>query len=263
MDFVDIMIGRMPAFAMTLVRVTGFLTLAPAFSQRSVPIPYRFWIGMMLTLILLPIVNAQALTGVTGIAYLPLVLRELAVGLLIGFVVMLALTSGNLAGKIVGVQMGYGLATVMDPITSEQGTLIDQLNGLIVLILFFTLGGHRMIILALSKSFEVVPLGIAQWPGGITDGVLQLFFHVILLGIQIAIPVMASVFIVEAAVGVLSKGAPQFNVFTIGLPMRILVGAIVLIGTIPLLVALMKKFIFTLPGELDNLIHLLAPQGVL
>lgn len=261
MDFVDIMINRMPAFALTLVRVSGFLTLAPAFGQRSVPVTYRFWVGMMLTLILLPVVDAHGVAGVTGIGYLPLVLRELTVGLLIGFVVMLALASGNLAGKIVGVQMGFGLATVMDPVTSEQGTLIDQLQGLIVLILFFTIGGHRMIILALSDSFRAVPLGLAQWPGGITDGVLRLFFHVVLLGIQIAIPVMASVFIVEAAIGILSKGAPQFNVFTIGLPLRILVGALVLTATIPLMVALMKRFLFTLPGELDNLIRLLAPHG--
>ncbi len=261
MDFVDIMVARMPAFALTLVRIGGFLTLAPAFSARMVPVAFRFWISMFLSLLLLPVVDGSALAGVAGVGYFPLVLRELVVGLLLGFVVMLALLSGNYAGKIVGVHMGFGLATIMDPVTSEQGTLIDQLQGLIVLILFFTLGGHRMLLLALSSSFKVIPLGAAQLPTAVTDGVVRLFLHVILLGIQIAIPVIASVFVVEAAVGILSKGAPQFNVFTVGLALRILVGALVLVATIPLMVILMKGFIFTLPGELHNLIGLLAPRG--
>ena len=116
-----------------------------------------------------------------------------------------------------------------------------------------------MILAALGASFRIIPLGAAVFPSGALDGMVRLFCQVIVLGVQIASPVLASVFLAEAAIGILSKTVPQLNIFTVGLPLRIVLGGVVLIATLPLFLGLMREAIQTVPAELHGLMMQLAP----
>ncbi len=258
MGAIDLLFQQLPAFALTTVRISGLFLIAPVFGQKSIPPLARVWMILLLAFLLLPVVSGDQVRESDLLHLTVLAVREAAVGLTLGFIVALFLGSAQFAGKLAGVHIGFGLATVLDPITEEQGTLIDQLHGLMVLVLFLTLGGHRFLLLALGTSFDLIPLGTAVLPPSIGEGILRLFVEVVILGIQIAVPVMASVFLTEATIGILSRGAPQFNIFSIGLPLRIGVGSIVLASTMPVTMKLMRNFILRLPDELSSLLYQLS-----
>ncbi|MBN1826852.1 MAG: flagellar biosynthetic protein FliR [Candidatus Eisenbacteria bacterium] len=259
MDGLDKLIGQIPAFLLTGVRVTGLLYLNPVFGRRSVPAVHFIWMTLLLSFLLFPLARPEGITGTISLDLVPLMAKELAVGMLMGFTVLLFLESAKYAGRIAGVHIGFGMASVMDPVTGEQGTLVDQLQGMMVLILFLALGGHRMILVALGASFRLIPLGAACFPTNALDGMVRLFCQVIVLGVQIASPVLASVFLAEAAIGILSRSVPQMNIFTVGLPLRIVLGGLVLIATMPVFINLMRGAIQTIPAELQGLILQLAP----
>jgi flagellar biosynthetic protein FliR len=130
---------------------------------------------------------------------------------------------------------------------------------MIAIVLFLVLGGHRMVLMALGRSFEVIPLGGACFPPSTGEGIMRLFTQMTLIAVQIAAPVLASVFLVEVVIGVLSRGVPQLNIFTVGLALRIVVGLLVLIATTPVLVGITKHFLAALPHELHALLTELAP----
>jgi flagellar biosynthesis protein FliR len=167
--------------------------------------------------------------------------------------------SAKYAGRVAGVHIGFGLANVVDPVTQEQNTLIDQLQGMMVLVLFFILGGHRMLLVALGQSFHLIPIGQAALPIPAAEGMIRLFCQVIVLGVQIAAPVLASVFLTEAVIGILSRGVPQLNIFTVGLALRIVVGLLVLMATLPVFVGLMKRALAEIPIELHGLLTQMSP----
>lgn len=259
MDWIDKLTAQLPLFAITLVRVGCVLYLIPVFGKRSMPAIHQVWLVGFLSFLMLPVASTHWTGGVTGFGYVPLVAREAAVGMLMGFIVLLVLESARYAGRISGVHIGFGLAAVMDPVTKEQGTLIDQLQGLMVIVLFLLIGGHRVLIAAIGTSFSIVPIGRAELPPELAESFVRLFCHVIILGIKIASPVLASVFLSEAAIGILARSVPQLNIFTVGLPLRIILGLSVLMATLPMFLHLMRQAIENIPLELQGLFLQLAP----
>ncbi|MCK4546024.1 MAG: flagellar biosynthetic protein FliR [Candidatus Eisenbacteria sp.] len=259
MEWMDRVASDLPLFLLTGVRVAGLLFLAPVFGQKSLPPVHRIWMVLLLSLLLLPAIGSQELAGISGIGFVPVVASELAVGLLLGFSVLLFLESAKFAGRLAGVHIGFGLASIVDPVTKEQGTLLDQLQGMMVLVLFVTMGGHRMLLQALGDSYSMVPIGQAQIPASLAEGIVRVFCRTIVLGIQIAMPVLASVFLTEIAIGIVAKGVPQLNIFTIGLPLRIVVGSLAFTVTLPVFISLMRRVINGIPVELHGLLQLMRP----
>jgi flagellar biosynthetic protein FliR len=259
MEFIDRLVTDLPVIALTGVRVSGVLFLAPVFGRGVLPPVHRLWLAMLLAILLAPLVDAGRAREAVGFGFVPLVAGELAVGLLLGFTVMLSLESAKFAGQLAGVHIGFGLANIVDPVTKEQGTLIDQLQGLMVLLLFLSMGGHRMVLHVLARSFTLVPIGGAHLAPGLAEGMVRLFGQTIILGIQIAMPVLASVFLCEVAVGIVARGVPQLNIFTVGLPLRIVVGFLALSATLPVFLNLMHGVIEKMPETLSGLLWQLSP----
>ncbi len=259
MNSIDRLATDLPIFLLSGTRVGGVLMLLPVFGRGAIPGVHRVWMTILLSLLLFPLASTRGIPDATSAGFIPLLAKELSVGMLLGFVVLLFLESAKYAGRIAGVHIGFGLANVMDPITKEQNTLIDQLQGIMVLVLFLLLGGHRSALLALGKSFQMVPLGQGSLTPGLAEGLVRLFCQMIVLGVQIAAPVLASVFLTEAVIGVISRGVPQMNIFTVGLALRILVGILVLVATMPVFVSLMGGAIDSIPLTLHGLLDQLAP----
>ncbi|MFH1278429.1 MAG: flagellar biosynthetic protein FliR [Candidatus Eisenbacteria bacterium] len=259
MNSIDRLATDLPVFLLAGTRVGGVLMLLPVFGRGAIPGVHRVWMTILLSLLLFPLAAPGGVPEAVGAGYIPLVARELSVGMLLGFTVLLFLESAKYAGRIAGVHIGFGLANVIDPVTEEQNTLIDQLQGMMVLVLFLLLGGHRAALLALGKSFQIVPLGQGSISPGLAEGLVRLFCQMIVLGVQIAAPVLASVFLTESVIGVLSRGVPQMNIFTVGLALRIVVGILVLMATMPVFVSLMRGAIESIPLELHGLLGQLAP----
>lgn len=215
------------------VRILALLSSAPVLGHGSVPVRAKVGLAMLLTLLVapnLPAANAVPLASAQGLA---LLLQQLAVGLALGFSVSLVFSAIQMAGDLIGLQMGLSFASFVDPQSADQSPLIGSFLNLLAMLIFLTLDGHLLMIGALVDSFASVPVGVelrgaVDWQRLLTWGT-----EVFTLGLHLALPALAAVFLSNLALGVLTRAAPQLNLFAVGFPVTLLLGLLILWMALP------------------------------
>lgn len=230
-----ILLQFLPGFLLVLCRITAFFVTAPIFSMRGVPVQFRIGIAFFMTLFAFMSMDAQVIE--MDAFYIMLIIREILIGILLGFVAYLFFTAAQVAGSFVDMQMGFGIANVVDPMTGAQSPVLGNLKFFIASLLFLAMDGHHYLMMAIMNSYDWVPLHndlfMRIFEGGISNFVLKTFSMVFVLAFQLAAPLAAAIFLVDIALGMLARSAPQFNVFVVGLPVKIMVGYMVLLVMIP------------------------------
>ncbi len=224
------------AFGLIFVRISALLFTAPIFGSRAVPARLRILIAFVLSVTMLPKVKTGAepadLLYAAGLLALA---KEAAVGLFLGFSMRMVFEVFQIAGRVIGTQMGLGVAELIDPDNGAQSSPIGNLLTLTATVLFLQLNGHHVVIRALNDSFRLVPLSSAQFMHAVAARkVTWMFNDVLAIAIRMAAPTMVAFFLVERSMGIMARLAPQMNVFFIGLPLRLGLGLFILINLIPL-----------------------------
>lgn len=163
--------------------------------------------------------------------YILLVMKEVLVGLFIGFMAYMMLSAVQTAGGFIDFQMGFAIANVIDPQTGAQSPLIGQYLYVFTLLLLLTVNGHHLILDGIYYSYQLIP--IDQMVFALTDDhfvefVFRSFAMMFTIAFQMAIPIVATLFLVDVALGILARTVPQLNVFVVGFPIKIAVSFIVL-----------------------------------
>ncbi len=237
-----IIINGIDIFLLVFVRMTGLFVVAPIFGRRNIPAYFKIGFSFFSALILVNttvVQNAQYGNSIPG--YALLIIKEFLVGLSIGFVAYLACTAIYIAGEIIDRQIGFAIANVMDPISNIQVPVTSNLYFIISMLMFLTINGHHMLIQTLFDSFQSLPLGAAVLNEEIVDGISGLFTTVLATGFKIAAPIVAAILVTDIALGTISKMVPQINIFVVGMPLKIIVGMVILIITIPLYISVMES----------------------
>jgi len=214
-------------------RVVGILLAEPVFGHRSIPRRVKAGVAIVITLVIAPAIPRPA--GIPLFSYdgFFIAMQQLAIGVAMGFVIRLALTAAEMAGQLMGLQMGLGFAVFFDPQSSAQTAVIGQFMGLFAMLLFLALNGHYMVISVLIESFQVLPIGPAPLAA---SGFLALALaggQIFFFGLLMALPVVATLLLANVAFGVLSRAAPQLNLFAIGFPVTLAVGFLGLYALVP------------------------------
>jgi flagellar biosynthetic protein FliR len=252
---------RIVMLVLALGRVGGLFILAPFFGARTAPVRVRAAMVFFVTIAMLPILGPTP-PALAANAGLPVVLGMLAFETMIGFVigVVAQFTFGavQMAGQLAGIQMGIGLANLIDPQTQEHITSLAQWQNLLALLIFLSIDGHHILIRAVADSFTVLPLG-----GGIprADGfgiVFDLAGGLFVVALKVASPVLVLLLMVNAAMGVLAKLIPQLNVFIVGFPLNVAAGLFVLGASQPFTVRLLESSFGQLQGSLAHLVRALG-----
>jgi len=255
-----IWIERLPDFVLVTLRMGALLAVAPVFGSRAVPPAVRLWLALLLAVLLAPVVaagSAPAPRDVCGFAVVAA--REIAVGIVLGFATSIVLAAAQYGGRLAGSQIGFGFASSVDPLLGEQQVILDRLFELAALVLFVTVGAHRAVIEALAHSYAVVPLGEAQPTSGLIATLLQVFAQMLVVAVQIACPVVTCLLVVEVALALLSRSVPQFNLFSVGFGIRVVVGIAVAAVALPAGAALLQRSFTTLPDALQRALVGLQP----
>jgi len=248
-------------FLLILARVSPLLMVAPIFGSNLVPPQVRIFMAIVLTVLLLPVVRMPLAAGVTStVFHLALgVGFELLLGLLVAFMALLLFAGAQIAGQLVDIQMGFGMANVIDPMTSAQVTLIGQLHYLAALFVFLLMAGHHLLLHGLAETFNVAPLG-APFLGAKLGGVLPLALVferggrlMFILAAQIAGPAMTALFLSNLAMGLTSRMLPQMNIFIVGLPLNVFIGMISLAASLSIFTAIWRGTLVDLQGQFADL----------
>ncbi|MHA7963045.1 flagellar biosynthetic protein FliR [Paenibacillus sp. CAU 1782] len=255
-----------PIFLLIFCRITAFFVVAPIFSSRSVPNTFKIGLGFFISLMVY-LTYGVGESAMPNEEYVLAVLREIIIGVLLGFVVYLFFAIVQMAGGIMDLQIGLAMANVVDPHTGISAPLMGNFKYMLMLVVFLMMNGHHYLLGGLMNSYTWMPLSnefySIMMSGGISDFLVRTFATTFVLAIQIAAPIMVAMFLTDVGLGFLTKSAPQFNVFVIGLPLKLLIGIFLMILIMPGMGALFEKLFSIMFDSLEQLFGIVQgpPSG--
>lgn len=254
--FLEALLPRIDLILLIWIRVMGLFTTAPVWSNRQVPVQVRVALSFAIGLLLHGLIPQPA-PVVNLIQLVPVALKELAVGMLIGFVVAMAFAAFQFAGELLDINIGFTMMNVLDPITNTQSPLLGNFLYILGLLVFFTIGGHHMLFESILDSYRVVPVDGMVLTGALTEHLVQSAAKIFAIGLQVAIPVLAALLLTAIALGIMNRTVPQMNVFVMGLPVQMFVGIALLAVILPLYMSALRAVFGGLYDDIQLIIRLL------
>lgn len=214
------------AFMWPFLRIGAVMISAPVFSNVSVPVRVRVLLSVALTVAIMPAAGPAPVVDALSIEAVFIAVQQVAAGLALGLILAVAFQTVVIAGESISLSMGLGFATMVDPQTGVAVPVLSQFMLVMATLIFLAVGGHLMIVQLLAESFTLMPLAGA---GIATDE----YFRVAAWGAQmyagavlIALPAVAVLLTINMIIGVMTRSAPQMNVFSVGFPLMMMVGFI-------------------------------------
>ncbi|GHV44746.1 flagellar biosynthetic protein FliR [Synergistales bacterium] len=239
-------------YCLLYLRFVGMMFTFPLFFTSATPIPFRFLFITLLTAASMGTMTDAALTtlGMSAVSLFLfeswitvffMAMRELFIGMAIGILASLPLVALQVSGELISMAMGFSMASVMDPLTQRQSSIVGQLQFLVGLWFYFKWNGHLLLVQAIVESFKLIPLAKMSW---IPMGDMSLgnwFAGAFSLSIRIVVPYYCALLLADVGLGFLARTVPQMNVFILGLPIKIALGLFVLAVALPMTVEVIYR----------------------
>ena len=229
MDFWEVLFDNFEAKLLIFARILGIFSFNPMLSRSNIPARVRIGATMLITYVVALTLDTGGIdTGNTMGEYVMCFVRELFIGLVLGFICDMFVYMIYLAGDVMDAQAGLGMAKVFDPSTSIQMSMYGSYAGFMLYLYFFASNAHLMLIRIFVNSFEVIPLcsGYVNWDIGWL--ITEMFARIFALMLQLAMPVVAAELIVEFCVGILMKAVPQIQIMVVNIQLKVIIGFFVL-----------------------------------
>jgi flagellar biosynthetic protein FliR len=211
------------------LRVSGFVLTAPAAHEGVVPGRVKIVLTLALAFLLAPLVEVPADLSIFSAAGVLAAVLELLIGVSIGMVVQLAFEALVFAGQSISLTMGLGFATLVDPQRGAQLPVLGQMFMIFGTLIYLSINGHLILLGALADSFHTLPIGATHIDKGFLMAVVLWGARVFDTGLLIALPAVIALVIVNLALGVVTRAAPQLNLFGIGFTITLMCGFVVLL----------------------------------
>lgn len=246
------------AFIFPLARILALIASAPIFGNRQIPARIKVGLAVAITILVAPTLDIPSDLDPASAQGMFVLMQQIVAGLIMGFAIRLIFTAVEMAGDLAGMQMGLGFASFYDPQNASYTPVIAQFLGIIAALVFITVDGHLYMLSALSESFRDFPISasppsasafrtITEWGGSMFSNALQF-----------SLPLIGALLITNLALGILTRSAPQLNIFAVGFPITLAVGFAALMLTIPYLAPLMEHFTHT---GLDTVSRIMIQLG--
>ncbi len=251
MNTINIPLPQIQAILLIFVRVASILMAAPLFESKNIPLFFKAALSFSIALILLPII--EPIIKINGslfdgdiIVFVIGMTGEIIIGVIIGFSVKLIFAGFQLAGSLIGVQMGLGMANVMDPVTSSQVPLMGHFNYLLAMLIFLAINAHHWFLRAIVESFRLIPPFNFHFSNSLFEHLIELSSNMFVVAIKTGAPVIAALLLASVALGLIARTVPQMNVFFVAMPIKIILGLFVFCVSIPLLSSYFKQIFLNL-----------------
>lgn len=169
-------------------------------------------------------------------SYTVLIIKEIIIGLTLGFVVKMFFQIYPLIGSVLSTQGGLGMSLMMDPTSGSESALLGRFYNLGFMAFFLVSGGYHWFIQVLVDSFQMIPIGESVFRVSVSETVIHTLSVYFLMGFKIALPIVAILFITDVAMGILARTVPQMNMFVIGIPLKMIIMFVMMIVSMPLVV---------------------------
>lgn len=228
-------------YAWPLVRILALFLTAPVLHDRAIPAPVKIGLSLLAALLVAPLLPPAQHVPVSSPYALPILIQQVIIGAAIGFSMRLVFAAIELAGDIIGLQMGLSFAGFISPGTGEQTPIVGSFLGIIASLIFLAVNGHLLLLATVTESFATLPIAPGLGAGPDFAALARSGGEIFRLGLHLALPVLATMLILNIGLGVLARVAPQLNVFAVGFPATLLVGMIALMLVLPYLQPLLEQ----------------------
>jgi flagellar biosynthetic protein FliR len=211
------------------LRIGGFVAAAPIASEKTIPGKVKIVLTVSLAVLLGPLVPLPAALSIFSAAGLLTAVQEILIGVAIGMVMELAFEALTFAGQTISMTMGLGFATLVDPQRGASVPVLGQLFSIMGTLTYLAINGHLVLLGALANSFNALPIGVANIDKNFLVAVATWGTRIFETGLLVALPAVIALVIVNLALGVVTRAAPQLNLFGIGFTITLLCGFFVLI----------------------------------
>ncbi len=218
-----------------LTRILGLVAAAPLFGNKAVPVSGKVVIGVLLAVVIAPTVPAIPAADPTSWAGLLILVKELLIGAAIGFAMRIVFAAIEFAGEIASMTMGLGFAMFFDPSTQGRSSAISQFLALVATMAFLAVNAHLVLLQALAESFVTMPITSTPFSANAPLELVRWGARIFSAGLQLSLPIVAALLITNVALGILTRAAPQLNIFGIGFPLTLGVGFLTLSLAMPYL----------------------------
>ena len=227
-------------FLWPFARMLALIGAAPLFGESTIPRQVKIGLAFMLTVAIGPSLDIPTDIPVASYTGLLVLGQQVLIGTAMGFTMRLVFAAVQTAGEFVGLQMGLSFATFFDPGTGAQTAVLSRIFNILAVLVFLAVDGHLLVLGTLARSFELLPaapqrLSIDGW-GVIIEGGAHLFVS----GLLLALPLIAALLSINLALGILNRAAPQLSVFSVGFPITLTVGLVLLAIVLPNMLPFME-----------------------
>ena len=255
------LVSAVAMFFLVFLRVTGMFVVSPIFGRQNLPVYYKLGFSFMLSLVIVSstaIVSPAVMGNIAEYVYFAA--REFIIGASIGFIPYLMFSAIYMAGQMIDMKIGFSMVNVLDPVSNVQIPITANFYFILCMLMFITVNAHHMVILTICRSYGFIPVGRINMDGELIDTLLRLFSDIFIVGFRIAAPIVFTILLTDVALGVISKAMPQINVFMVGMPLKILVGVVIMIVTMPTMLMILGELFKNIGLETTNFMRGLGAQ---
>ncbi|HWQ93273.1 MAG TPA: flagellar biosynthetic protein FliR [Clostridia bacterium] len=243
---------------LVFLRVGAFLLVLPFFSVANFPVVLRIALSALTALLLAPLLPPFPVKLLGFFDLLGVMIQEVSVGLLLGFVSRMVFYAADLAGNIIASEMGLNLAAIFNPISGQSSQAPGMILFFLAAVVMFTLNLHHWVLLGFERTYTMLPIGEAHLSAALFETVVKHTSRIFMVALQISAPVIAVSFVITLVFAVLSRAVPQMNVFTESFSFRIVGGLVVFGFTLQLTAQHVMNCLRRLPEDLLSLGQVLA-----
>lgn len=252
----EVFLEALPIFLLIFCRVTAFFVVTPIFNHKSVPAIFKIGLGFFISLIVFSMHSSSQML-IIDVQYMLLIVREVLIGIMMGFIVYIMFVTVQTAGGIIDMKLGFAMANIVDPVSGVTVPLFGNFKFMLLMIVFLMMNGHHYLLIGLMDSYVYMPIE-NEWFSRMADGSLAQFItnaviSSLVIGVQIALPIITAMFLTDVGLGFLAKTAPQFNVFVIGFPIKIILGLFLLFLLMPGMSTVFEKLFTILFDTLEQM----------
>jgi len=232
----------MALFFYPFVRIMAWLSIDPLLGNRAAPNSIRLGLALVLTIAIAPTLPSPPAVPVASGQGILILVQQILIGLALGFALRIVFAALSTAGQFIGMQMGLSMASLYDPVNGAQTPVLGQLLIVTSTLILFAANGHHQVIAALWNSFHEVPIGAVPASGRGFLGLVDWAGVIFSTGLHIALPVAAALLAANLALGMMTRAAPQLNIFSVGFPITLGTGLLALYFAIVYLPAYIERF---------------------
>ena len=254
----EVYVSQFIVFILMFARIASLIAVAPIFGHQAVPTQIKVALAIFLAFVMFPMQSSMAVKiDMKLIGMVVLVLQEVIVGLLIGFATGLIFAGVRYAGELIGFDMGFSIASVYDPETNDTLPIVGEVLYTFMAMVFLSLNGHHFILQALQLSYKAAPIGGFTMSAVVSEKLVSMTGLMFAVAVKFAAPAMVAMFLTNVALAILTRVMPQMNIFGVAFPLKIGVGLLVLMTSIPIMVFVFKKLLLLFENNILDLVKVL------